>query len=314
MKVRIGTRGSALARWQADAVFQMLRSRHPGLELEIIVVKTTGDVVQDKALSELPGKAFFTKEIEDALLASRIDLAVHSGKDVPTELPHGLALAGFLKRHSPLDVLVTPSGSNMDKSLIKSLFELDPGARIGTSSVRRRAFIANLRPDLRILDLRGNVDTRLKKLDQGLYDGIVLAEAGLERLGLGDRIAHRLDRKIFLPAVSQGAMALETRSDDSTLMHLLAPLMDGDTTTAVTAERALLRTLEGGCQVPLGALAEVAGEALTLTAAIVAPDGTARVDGAIQAHVRDANKAGIQLAGELVENGGGEILKKMGRR
>ncbi len=300
-KVRIGTRGSALAMWQARAVQEMLIARYSDLDVEIVIIKTTGDAIQDVALSKLEGKAFFTKEIEDALLDRRVDLAVHSGKDVPTELPDGLVLAGFLKRHSPVDVLVSTEGS--------SLADLPAGSRIGTSSLRRHALVAHLRPELEILDLRGNVDTRLRKLDEGQYDAILLAAAGIERLGLGDRITERLDPHVFMPAVSQGAMALEIRDADRDLLDLVKPLTDNDTEVAVEAERALLRTLEGGCQVPLGALATLKDGKLTLEAAIIAPDGSRRVDGNIEAAPEDADRAGRELAEQLTSQGGDKIME-----
>ncbi|MCP4599128.1 MAG: hydroxymethylbilane synthase [Proteobacteria bacterium] len=299
-KFRIGTRGSTLAMWQARTVCEMLTERYHDLDFEIVTIKTLGDTIQDVALSKLPGKAFFTKEIEEALLDRRVDLAVHSGKDVPTELPNGLILAGFLKRHSPVDALLSRDESGFDR--------LQKGARIGTSSLRRRSLVAHLRPDLEILDLRGNVDTRLRKLDEGLYDAIILAAAGLDRLGLESRITERLDPQIFPPAVSQGAMAIETRSDDTSVLELLEPLTDKETGTAVTAERALLRTLEGGCQVPLGALATVKNGILKLSASIIAPDGSIRIDGTIEAIPEQAATIGQDLAKQLLERGGKEIM------
>ncbi|MCP4680633.1 MAG: hydroxymethylbilane synthase [Deltaproteobacteria bacterium] len=300
-KVRIGTRGSTLAMWQARAVQEMLTTRYTDLEVELVIIKTTGDAIQDVALSKLPGKAFFTKEIEDALLDRRVDLAVHSGKDVPTEQPDGLILAGFLKRHSPVDVLVSKEG--------ELLTDLPAGSRIGTSSLRRRALVAHLRPDLEILDLRGNVDTRLRKLDEGQYDAILLAAAGIERLGFGARITERLDPHVFLPAVSQGAMALEIRDADRELLDLIKPLTDKETEVAIDAERALLRTLEGGCQVPLGALATLKDGKITLEASIIAPDGSLRVDGNIEAAPADAERAGRELAEQLISRGGDKIIK-----
>lgn len=305
-KIRIGSRGSTLAMWQARFVMSMLEERYPSVEVEIEVVKTTGDINQDIALSMLPGKAFFTKEIEEALLDRRIDLAVHSGKDVPTTLPRGLALAGFLKRHSPEDAWISADG--------KPLMELPTGAVVGTSSIRRRSLLANLRPDLKIKDLRGNVDTRLGKLDSGQYDAIILATAGLERLGLTDRITERLPISSFPPAVCQGAMAMEIRSEDRELNGMLASLVHPETTTAVTAERALLSTLEGGCQVPLGALAtqEQGGAGgFQMGASIIAPDGKLRVDETIAFSADWAAAAGRELAGRLIEKGGARILEQL---
>lgn len=298
--IRIGTRGSTLAMWQANEIKRQLQKAHPHTPVEVTIVKTTGDINQDVALSQLPGKAFFTKEIEEELLRGSIDLAVHSGKDVPTLLPDGLRLAGCIARHSPLDAFVSVHAG--------SLADLKPGDRLGTSSLRRSALISNLRPDLRLLDLRGNVDTRLRKLDDGQYDGILLATAGLERLGLVHRIKEKLDPSVFPPAVSQGAMALEIRHEDADLASALEALVDRETTLAVTAERALLRFLEGGCQVPLGALARVRGDRLDISASIIAPDGSKRVNGHGSGEVHRAVDIGESLAKDLLARGGGEIM------
>ena len=213
----------------------------------------------------------------------------------------GLTLAGFIKRHTPNDALVSRGGERLSG--------LSPGARVGTSSIRRRSLIAHLRPDVEILDLRGNVDTRLKKLDEGRYDAIVLATAGLERLGLAERITERLDLSLFPPAVSQGAMALEVREGDADLIEMLGKLTDEETEVAVTAERELLRTLEGGCQVPLGALGTVEGKKLVLRASIVAPDGSLRVDGSMETDdFSTVGEMGKSLANQLIQDGGDKIL------
>ncbi len=302
-RIRIGTRGSTLAMWQAKTVEARLKTSHPECEVERVVVKTTGDAIQDVPLSALPGKAFFTKEIEEALLENRIDLAVHSGKDVPTSLPDGLCLAGFMERHSPLDAWISREGIRFGK--------LPAQFRVGTSSLRRRALLAHLCPGVEITDLRGNVDTRLSKLKQGKYDAIILATAGLERLGLDDCITERLDPVAFPPAVSQGAIAIEIRCGDQELVSLLSPLIHRDTTLACQAERALLKELEGGCQVPLGALATLVERRLHLHASIISPDGQRRINGDITAAPEQAVKAGIDLAGRLVDQGGQEILKSI---
>ncbi len=301
--LRIGTRGSMLARWQAEFVRRQLAEHHPGLKVEVIEIKTQGDIITDVALASLPGKAFFTKEIEDALLKEAVDLAVHSGKDVPTELPAGLELAGFLERHRPLDAWIASAGHSLES--------LPPGARVGTSSLRRRALVRKLRPDVSILDLRGNVDTRLRKLDRGDFDAIILAAAGLERLGLGHRITALLDPSAFPPAVSQGAMALELRADDGETWTLVAPLIDEATTLSVTAERALLRALEGGCQVPLGALAAIDDRGIRLQGSLLAPDGTERIDGASRGGTHEAEVVGKRLAEELLAAGGDRILRQI---
>jgi hydroxymethylbilane synthase len=299
--LRIGTRGSILAVWQADFVKKLLLEAHPELTVEIVPIKTRGDVIQDVALAQLEGKSFFTKEIEEALLNRQVDIAVHSGKDVPTELPDGLVLAGFLKRHCPFDAWIC--------SAKKSLAALKPGARVGTSSLRRRALVASLRPDLTLLDLRGNVDTRLKKLKDGQYDAIILAAAGLERLGLLSEVTELLDSKAFPPAVSQGAVAVEIRADDPFVAAKTAPLIDEDTTCAVRAERALLAALEGGCQVPLGALARVTETGgLDMFAALLSTDGTRNVKARLQGDRNSPEALGQSLAVALFKNGGADIL------
>lgn len=302
-RVRVGTRGSALAMWQARKVLQILETLHPDLQCEIVVVKTAGDIIRDVPLSSLPGKAFFTKEIEDALIAHEIDLAVHSGKDLPTELPEGLELMGFLKRQSPEDAWLSRNGARFK--------ELPAGSKVGTSSLRRKAFIAHYRPDLIIDELRGNVDTRIKKLKDGRYDAIVLAAAGLLRLDLAGEITELMELSDFLPAVAQGAIAVETREGDTGLLELKKALVDPDTTLAVTAERALLATVEGGCQVPLGAHATIRDEKLELRAMILSPDGTIRIDGCRAESLENPEGLGKQLAAELLSRGGAAILEQI---
>ncbi len=299
--LRIGTRGSMLAMWQANFVKDLLEKAHPGLAVDIVPIKTQGDIIQDVALARLEGKAFFTKEIEEALLESRVDIAVHSGKDLPTELPDGLVAAGFLKRHCPFDAWISASGD--------TLASLPPGGRVGTSSLRRRALVASLRPDLVLLDLRGNVDTRLRKLLEGQYDAILLAAAGLERLGMLDKATELLDPAVFPPAVSQGAIAVEMRQADETVAGLVVPLIDPPTTAAVRAERALLAALEGGCQVPLGALARIQGDqSLTLFASLLTIDGTVKVEAEARGNADAPEEIGNSLADTLRRKGGNEIL------
>ncbi len=300
-RVVIGTRGSVLALWQAEHVKALIAARHQAVTVEIRTIKTQGDIIQNVALAALPGKAFFTKEIEDALLSGSVDIAVHSGKDLPTSLPEGLLLAGFLKRHIPLDAWLSAGGATLET--------LPAGARVGTSSLRRRALIASLRPDLALRDLRGNVDTRMRKLREGQFDAIVLAAAGLERLGLLDRVTELLDPRRFPPAVSQGAIALEIRLDDPVTAALLDPLVDEETTVAVRAERALLERLEGGCQVPLGALATVKEGRLSLFASLLSPDGVQRFDGTESGPPNRAEPVGVALADALVAQGGQGVLE-----
>lgn len=305
--LRIGTRGSVLAVRQAELVKKLLLEARPESTVEIVPIKTRGDIIQDVPLAQLEGKSFFTKEIEDALLNREADIAVHSGKDVPTELPDGLVLAGFLKRHCPFDAWICSAG--------KSLAALEAGARVGTSSLRRRALVASLRPDLTLLDLRGNVDTRLKKLKDGQYEAIILAAAGLERLGLLSEVTELLDSTAFLPAVSQGAIAVEIRADDPFVAALTAPIIDKDTTCAVRAERALLAALEGGCQVPLGALARVTkADAMEMSATLLSPDGTSRVEASLKGDKKSPEKLGQSLAAALLKNGGADILRQIRKK
>lgn len=258
MKLRIGTRGSALALWQARRVAERLAGL--GVETEIEIIRTTGDRITDVPLARVGSKGLFTKEIEEALLEGRIDLAVHSLKDLPVELPAGLALAAVPERESPLDAVVG-----------RRLAELPPGARVGTSSLRRAAQLRRLRPDLVIEDIRGNLDTRLRKLDEGRYDAILLAAAGLVRLGLEARIAERLAPETMCPAVGQGALAVETRAEPDPAFAVCAQLEDPAARCAVEAERALLAALGGGCQVPLGAHAWLGGGRLRLRAVVADP-------------------------------------------
>lgn len=301
--IRIGTRGSDLARWQADHVAGRLRALpgEPTVELEFI--QTEGDKILDVALSRLPGKAFFTKELEQAILDERVDLAVHSMKDVETRMPDGLVLGAVLQREDPRDVLIARDGVRLDG--------LPHGATIGTSSLRRAAFLQRWRPDLRIKDLRGNVPTRIDKLDAGEYDAIVLAAAGVKRLGREDRITDYFTADILPPAVSQGAIAVQLREGDDRVGAFVAALEHAPTRAATRAERALLRTVEGGCQIPVGAHATVAGETLHLAAAICSLDGTESVAGASEGPLADAQALGEALGRELLERGGEAILAEI---
>jgi hydroxymethylbilane synthase len=267
---------------------------------ELVLIKTEGDRIQDVPLSQVQGKAFFTKEIEEALLECTIDLAVHSLKDLATEMPPGLALGGVLTREDPRDALLT-SGP-------RSLEELPAGARVGTSSLRRRALLARWRPDLELAELRGNVPTRIQKLDDGGYDGIVLAAAGVKRLGLEARISAYLPFDRFLPAVSQGAIGVQIRADDNEVGEWIRTLEDRATRVATTAERALLRTLEGGCHVPVGAFAELRDETLELRAVVCSLDGTRSVEGTLTGPSGEAADVGLALAEDLLGRGGQEIL------
>lgn len=298
--LRIGSRGSQLALWQAHWVEARLRELGHSAEIEII--RTTGDKITDVALAQLGAKTgtkgLFTKEIEDALLEGRVDLAVHSLKDMPTELPLRLALTAIPVREDAHDAL-----------LGCELAELPKGARVGTSSLRRAAQLRATRPDLEIESLRGNLDTRIRKLDEGRYDAIVLAAAGLKRMGWADRIAELIPFETMCPAVGQGALAIETRSDGGDGESAVRKLEDVDTRAAVTAERALLGQLGGGCQVPIGAHAEIRGETLSMRAVVVSPDGSVMVRRESAGPAIDAERIGAELAQELLAAGAEEILE-----
>ena len=274
--LRIGTRGSALALAQAEETRRRLAAAHLALAapgaVEIVVIRTTGDRIQDRPLAEIGGKGLFTKEIEDGLLDESLDLAVHSMKDVPTRLPDGLVIGALLPREDPRDALFARADALNGPATLASL---KPRSVVGTSSLRRQAQLLALRPDLRIVPFRGNVGTRLEKLSAGTIDATLLALAGLKRLGRADRVSAVLEPTEMLPAVAQGAIGIECRAGDERVQALLSPLHDRDTSDRVSAERALLSTLEGSCRTPIGALAELGpGDTLTLTARIALPDGT----------------------------------------
>ena len=287
----IGSRGSQLALWQARWIQARLETL--GEQCRIEIIKTTGDKVTEIALSQVGSKGLFTKEIEEALLAGTIDLAVHSLKDMPTDLPAGLTLAGIPEREDPRDALIG-----------RALKDLAPGARVGTGSLRRAAQLRALRPDLKIEDIRGNVDTRLRKLDEGRYDAIVLASAGLRRLGWENRITELFDPGIMCPAVGQGALAVETRDDGGAGFEIAK----NETRARVTAERAVLAALGGGCQAPMGAHAFINNQRLSLLALIVSPDGVQVVRKEMQGPVSDAAKLGRALGEQLLAEGGKQIL------
>lgn len=295
--IRIGTRGSLLALWQAEHVKARLEAAGHVVALEVIT--TTGDKLLDRRLELVGGKGAFLKEIEEALLARAVDLAVHSLKDVPTALPEGLRLCAFLERADPRDALLSRDG--------RGLHALPPGARVGTTSLRRQAQLRALRPDLEILDLRGNVDTRVRKLREGRFDAILLAMAGLIRLGRAHEITEALEADTLLPAPGQGAIALECRSDDAAVASAVASLHHAPTAAAVGAERAFLARLGGGCNVPLGAFAEPEADGgLRLRALVARVDGSAVVRG--ERLGSDPLGLGRGLAEELLERGAGELL------
>jgi hydroxymethylbilane synthase len=298
--LRIGTRGSPLALWQANHVAALLRPLAAPRPVELVEIETMGDRVRDRALSQIGGDGLFTKEIQRALLADTVDVAVHSLKDLPTAPVEGLVLAAVPARGPVGDVLVSRRFRNFD--------DLPTAATVATSSLRRRAQALHRRPDLGLVDLRGNVETRLRKLDEQGLDAIILAEAGLLRLGLAGHVTEILDRSWMLPAVGQGALGLECRAGDAATRALLAPLNDAPTRQTVLAERALLRGLGGGCLVPIGALGTVAGERLTLRGAVLSPDGKQRVADELSGPAGAAEEVGAALAEALLKRGARALL------
>ena len=300
--LRIGTRASALALWQANRVAYLIRAQPGAPAVELVHIKTEGDLRTDIPLWAAGGRAFFTKEIDRAQLAGEVDIAVHSLKDLSTLIAEGLELAAVLEREDPRDALLAGTGV--------TLLSLPQGARVGTSSLRRRAFLCRARPDLTMLELRGNVPTRIERLSQGRYDAIVLATAGLKRLDLHAHIASHLEPAVMPPAVSQGAIGVCARAGDEHALRWLRALEHAPTRVAVTAERALLRHLEGGCQVPLGALAVVKGAQLHLQASVCALDGTVSIDCDDQAPLADAASLGVRVAGQLLARGAADIIAR----
>lgn len=316
-KIVIATRGSKLALWQAEWVKSMLEKNNKGVTVELRKIKTTGDMILDVPLAKVGGKGLFVKEIEDALLRNRADLAVHSMKDVPTDLPEGLHLAAICKREDPRDALIT--------KIINSKFEfrnfknLPRGAHIGTSSLRRICQLLNKRPDLRITQLRGNLDTRLRKLDEGQFDAIILAMAGVKRLGLGKRITEALPPEISLPAIGQGAVGIECRVDDKFINGILKKLDHKPTSICVRAERAFLKKLEGGCQVPIGAHAKIVSQRkegkssklLMIRGLVGSLNGQILLKAAKRGKLDDAEALGTRLAEMLLDKGARDILAEV---
>jgi hydroxymethylbilane synthase len=302
-QIKIGTRGSLLATTQSTWVKNQIESQHPQTTVELVKIVTKGDKILDVPLAKVGGKGLFVKEIEEALLRKDVDLAVHSMKDVPSELPDELHLGIIPLRENPFDAFISNTCS--------SLNELPQGAKVGTSSLRRRAQLAAIRPDLNIEDLRGNLDTRLRKLDEGQYEAIILAAAGLNRLGMSNRTTGYFTSVEMLPAVGQGALGIELRKEDAELLAGLAFLNDDKTTVAVTAERSFLIRLEGGCQVPIGAFAEVNGDQVTLTGLVASVDGTEVIKRSMSGATNEAQALGLQLAEQLLDLGGREILDEV---
>jgi hydroxymethylbilane synthase len=299
--LRIGTRGSLLAKWQAEFVRKQLFSA-TGVEAEVVIIKTAGDKLQQASLTQIGGKGIFIKELEEALLEETIDLAVHSVKDIPTDTPSRLMFPAVCRRDDVRDCLV---GS--------TLANLRQGARVGTSSLRRQAQLRHLRPDLDLRDMRGNVDTRLRKVESGEYEAVMLSKAGLDRLGLSQRISEVLQPDVCMPAVGQGAIAVECRLNDTEAGDILAPLDDAETRTAIIAERALLSAVHGGCQVPLGAWARIERGELVMDACVCSVDGAQIVRQTASAPPDQAAQLGEHMARLLIEAGAQSILEEVSR-
>ena len=302
-KLCIGTRGSKLALWQANFIKAEIERLFPDFCVELSVIKTTGDRITDRPLAEVGGKGLFVKEIENALLNKTIDLAVHSMKDMPNELPDGLTIGAVPERANPFDVLISKKN--------QILKDYDKGAKIGTSSLRRSSQLLNCRPDLKLESIRGNLDTRLKKLDSGEYDSIVLAAAGLIRLGQEERISEYLDEFIMVPAVGQGALCVESREHDPEIEKVLAALDHYDTRICVKGERAFLKRIGGSCHIPVACFGKIQNGEILLTAAVGSPDGSQLIKEQISSHKDKVREAGIILAERVLEKGGKKILEDL---
>ncbi len=301
--IKIGTRGSKLALWQANWVKSALEDQHPALTVELVIIKTKGDKILDVPLAKVGGKGLFVKEIEDALLNRRVDLAVHSMKDMPAEIPEGLCIGAIPERENPQDVLISKNG--------RQLSELSAGALIGTSSLRRASQILHARPDLVIKSLRGNLDTRLKKLETENLDAVILAAAGVKRLGLEDRITEYLNETIMLPAVGQGALCIEIRQNDPIIEPLVATLEHPQTRIVVMGERAFLNRLEGGCQVPMAAYGKVENNTFTLYGLVATLDGTTVLRETLSGPADSSEQIGLDLAERLVSMGAQKIMESL---
>lgn len=298
--LKIATRQSPLALWQAEYIRNQLMQLHPGLEVELVTFVTQGDKILDTPLAKIGGKGLFVKELEAALLDGRADLAVHSMKDVPMALPEGLSLAVICEREEPFDAFVSNQYTHFD--------QLPQGAKLGTSSLRRKCQILKQRPDLDVIDLRGNVGTRLSKLDAGLYDAIILASAGLKRLGLSERIRHHLSAELSLPAVGQGALGLECREHDQVTLALIQPLLHPETDACVRAERAFNAYLEGGCQVPIAGFATLSDRQIHIEGRVGSVDGKTMLVSKVCGDIEHAEQLGVKLAQNLIAQGAAELL------
>jgi len=301
--IRIGTRGSKLALWQANHIKSEIERLFPALDVELKIIKTTGDRITDRPLAMVGGKGLFVKEIENALLNSDIDLAVHSMKDMPGELPKGLIIGAIPERENPFDVLIS-----RDSSL---LADYKKGAKIGTSSLRRASQIKHVRPDVTIESIRGNLDTRIKKLKSGEYDAIVLAAAGLRRLDQEGEITQYLDETIMIPAVGQGALCIETRENDPDIATVMEKLDHSDTRICVTGERAFLKQIEGSCHIPVACFGKIQGNEVTMTAVVASEDGKELIKETIISPMAEVEKTGRELADKVLEKGGKKILERL---
>lgn len=301
--ITIGTRGSKLALWQAERVKTDLVAAFPGLTVEKVIIKTKGDVILDVSLSGIGDKGLFTKEIENALISGKVDLAVHSLKDLPTELPDGLVIGGLLPRGEVRDVLLSKEG--------KKLSEMTGKDRIATSSLRRKAQLLHFNPRLNIIDIRGNVETRIQKMNDGYCNALIMAGAGIIRLGYQDLITEFLDPSLILPAVSQGAVAIETREDDEATKQVVDAITDEETWLITMAERAFLRTLDGGCQVPVGCYCEKHGKKLKITGILAGLDGKTLIRKSVNCLLDEASEKAIGLAQSMIDDGGRAILQQI---
>ncbi len=302
-QIKVGTRKSALAMWQTEHVIELLKEKNDNLEFIVVPISTKGDKILDVPLAKIGDKGLFTKELEVALINREIDFAVHSVKDMPTKLPEGLKLGAMTKRHNPQDAFVAANNIKFT--------DLPKGATIGTSSLRRRAQLLKFRPDLNLVDIRGNLQTRLKRMKEQNLDGIILAAAGLERLGMEEHITDYLDFSICLPAVGQGSLAIEIRENDSYIENLVRSINDEETETAIRAERALLRDFEGGCQIPIGAQGRIENGSMILEALVASLDGKTLIRDNLTGDIKEPEKIGIKLASLLRSAGAGKILEEI---
>lgn len=301
--LRIGTRGSKLALWQAEWIKARLTAAHPGLRVELVAIKTSGDMILEVPLAKIGGKGLFVKEIENALLEGRIDLAVHSMKDVPIVIPSGLSIQCVTKREDPFDVLISRTGCGLSS--------LPSRARIGTSSLRRQAQLLHFRPDFVIIPIRGNLDTRLRKLEERHLDAVILASAGLKRMGLNDRVTERIPAEICLPAIGQGVLAIETSLERRDVNETVAFLNDPEASLMMRAERAFLGRLEGGCQVPIAAYAQLIGGGLEIEGMVASVDGKRMVRRRTKGKRGEAEGLGLRLAETILSLGGDQILREI---